>query len=212
MLMLERHVPLISDPSVVLYEYYPEAEPIDLPVVVVDSKGACRLPRRQTSIIIGGLLRVLATGDIVLHDPWSAGFQAAAEDLKFACFEAYSIRGCPELRRAFYDDGPLAGLGEITVETMLAVLDRAREIDKEAVARREAKREALEHRRRQFSSRRPRLVLLMLAAGVEHRCAHCRTTENLTVDHILAVSRGGSDELDNLQFLCQPCNSRKGDR
>jgi hypothetical protein len=43
-------------------------------------------------------------------------------------------------------------------------------------------------------------------------CVSCRTHVDLTVDHIIPVSRGGSDELDNLQTMCRPCNSRKGAR
>lgn len=34
----------------------------------------------------------------------------------------------------------------------------------------------------------------------------------LTKDHILPRSRGGLDELHNLQTMCAPCNSRKKDR
>ena len=33
---------------------------------------------------------------------------------------------------------------------------------------------------------------------------------NLTVDHIVARSKGGTDHLDNLQLLCGACNSKKG--
>ena len=43
-------------------------------------------------------------------------------------------------------------------------------------------------------------------------CKACGTTDNLTVDHIIPMSRGGSDDIDNLQLLCRRCNSRKGAR
>jgi len=33
-----------------------------------------------------------------------------------------------------------------------------------------------------------------------------------TQDHVLPVSRGGKDSLNNSQVMCQPCNSRKGSR
>ena len=35
---------------------------------------------------------------------------------------------------------------------------------------------------------------------------------NLTVDHVVPRSKGGSDHLDNLQLLCAACNSLKGNR
>lgn len=43
-------------------------------------------------------------------------------------------------------------------------------------------------------------------------CKACGTTDNLCVDHIIPMSRGGSDDMDNLQLLCRRCNSRKGAR
>jgi hypothetical protein len=43
-------------------------------------------------------------------------------------------------------------------------------------------------------------------------CNHCGTRKYLSVDHILAESKGGKMTLDNLQTLCKPCNSSKGAR
>lgn len=37
-------------------------------------------------------------------------------------------------------------------------------------------------------------------------CAYCGSTENLHIDHVLPVFRGGSPELENLQVLCRSCN------
>jgi 5-methylcytosine-specific restriction endonuclease McrA len=44
------------------------------------------------------------------------------------------------------------------------------------------------------------------------RCLACGRVAKLTVDHVVPVSRGGSDDISNLQPLCGPCNSRKGNR
>ena len=49
----------------------------------------------------------------------------------------------------------------------------------------------------------------------EGHCAGCLILfpfRNLTVDHIVAESKGGSDHIDNLQLLCGACNSVKGTR
>ena len=42
------------------------------------------------------------------------------------------------------------------------------------------------------------------------RCVLCKSKEKLTVDHIQPVSKGGTDDPSNLQILCKPCNSKKG--
>ena len=44
----------------------------------------------------------------------------------------------------------------------------------------------------------------------EYRCVSCGTHRNLSIDHIIPVARGGSDDVDNLQTMCVPCNTRKG--
>lgn len=49
----------------------------------------------------------------------------------------------------------------------------------------------------------------VLSAGC---CKICGSTELLAVDHIYPYSRGGSHELDNLQCLCKPCNSKKSNK
>ena len=77
-----------------------------------------------------------------------------------------------------------------------------------------AKTDAIKIRRNTFSSNRAQLVLMMIDRGIEYVCNHpdCEEREFLTVDHIYPLSRGGGDEIDNLQFLCKAHNSIKGDR
>lgn len=45
-----------------------------------------------------------------------------------------------------------------------------------------------------------------------HACVACGSTEALSLDHIVPWSLGGSDDVDNLQTMCRPCNSSKGAR
>lgn len=41
-------------------------------------------------------------------------------------------------------------------------------------------------------------------------CAHCGTEDNIHVDHIWPLSKGGAHAAFNLQPLCASCNSKKG--
>ena len=48
-----------------------------------------------------------------------------------------------------------------------------------------------------------------------YTCKYCGVSgvkAELEVDHIVPVSRGGKDELDNLKTACFDCNRGKGDR
>jgi 5-methylcytosine-specific restriction endonuclease McrA len=42
------------------------------------------------------------------------------------------------------------------------------------------------------------------------RCLRCSTREKLSVDHIVPLSLGGSNDIDNIQPLCEGCNGEKG--
>ena len=49
----------------------------------------------------------------------------------------------------------------------------------------------------------------------EGSCAGCRVMfpfRNMTVDHVVPQSKGGTDHMTNLQLLCGACNSMKGTR
>lgn len=42
-----------------------------------------------------------------------------------------------------------------------------------------------------------------------HRCVYCGAREDLTLDHIVALSNGGAHSEDNLVVACRSCNSSK---
>lgn len=41
------------------------------------------------------------------------------------------------------------------------------------------------------------------------KCLRCGRNRDLTIDHILPISRGGDWSIDNLQTLCRKCNNWK---
>ncbi len=48
-----------------------------------------------------------------------------------------------------------------------------------------------------------------LKEGCDHLCLHCGEEKKLTKDHIIPLSEGGSDYIENIQPLCRNCNSKK---
>ena len=42
-----------------------------------------------------------------------------------------------------------------------------------------------------------------------YKCVFCGETRNLQIDHIMPVSTGGTNELNNLRVLCKSCNARR---
>ena len=49
----------------------------------------------------------------------------------------------------------------------------------------------------------------------DYKCCECGATKentSLHIDHIVSVSQGGSDEMSNLQTLCEQCNLSKSSR
>ena len=45
-----------------------------------------------------------------------------------------------------------------------------------------------------------------------YRCKMCgRKTNDLEIDHIFHISKGGKSEYSNLQTLCRRCNANKSD-
>jgi 5-methylcytosine-specific restriction endonuclease McrA len=45
----------------------------------------------------------------------------------------------------------------------------------------------------------------------EWMCQYCGSRSNLTVDHVIPRSKGGTSGWDNIVASCAPCNRRKGD-
>ena len=121
----------------------------------------------------------------------------------------------PMLRDAWHAGaGPLAGRGRISFRRFIELIDAERNRLSAEAATKAAKQVFTRQRRSEFGTVRPQLALALLNTGHAYRCADpaCLVMTDLTIDHIVPLSRGGTDDLENLRFLCRPHNSAKGDR
>ena len=58
----------------------------------------------------------------------------------------------------------------------------------------------------------PFITRARVVARDKFKCVTCSAERFLTIDHIVPVSKGGTDDEGNLQTLCSICNSKKGAR
>lgn len=68
------------------------------------------------------------------------------------------------------------------------------------------------HRRRAGGVLPSEAEIEQLKARFGHRCAYCCKRVRLTLDHIVPVSKNGTNDLSNLLPACRSCNSKKKDR
>ena len=69
----------------------------------------------------------------------------------------------------------------------------------------------LEQARDEWNRMRATLMPVILRRD-NHTCQYCGAQDDLTIDHITPLARGGTNVLDNLQAACRSCNSAKGAR
>lgn len=160
-------------------------------------------------ICVGGIV-YFTHCDVFLDD---RAADADPESLHAAVKLAFKHMRDPFLTEAWRaGTGPLAMLGSATLEEYLEVRSAAQaEIDR-AAREKERDRKAKRKRRSRYEASRNHLIASMLSAGVPYRCAHdgCGETLKLTVDHIIPIAKGGTDDIDNLQFMCLRHNQLKG--
>lgn len=132
----------------------------------------------------------VAMDPLELHAAIKLGFEHACDEhLQDACCGGHNLLN------------ERKGTGRGGRFTLAEYLDVCKEIDYQnalAEATRAAKRHHVKRRRAQYSAARSELALAMINAGVPYVCASpdCDIMQDLTIDHIVPVSRGSTDEFE----------------
>lgn len=66
------------------------------------------------------------------------------------------------------------------------------------------------YRRKKASGSHTLQEWLELCHRHKNQCVYCKKDCKLTEDHIIPLSKGGSNNIENIQPLCVSCNSKKG--
>jgi 5-methylcytosine-specific restriction endonuclease McrA len=142
-------------------------------------------------------------GEVVLFSRW-AEKQTDAE-LLAAVRQFVTLSHHP-----FLTDTHCGGTANFdSIEAFYAAVEAER-VQQVSVAR---KRVLTVERRQEFKPNRKHLELALIDRD-GYVCSHpgCGVLADLTIDHIVPLSRGGTDDLTNLRFLCRSHNSSKGDK
>jgi 5-methylcytosine-specific restriction endonuclease McrA len=73
-------------------------------------------------------------------------------------------------------------------------------------------RHAIAHRsrsRRSVAGHHTANELRALYQWFGHCCLSCGRVDDIAIDHVVPISKGGANTINNLQPLCKSCNSRK---
>lgn len=85
--------------------------------------------------------------------------------------------------------------------------------DRAAAKRRERHRPKTNAEKRGSYQRRKEMKIELYELC--QQCAYCgwqMTYEESTLDHVIPLSKGGSNTIENIVLACRPCNEFKGDR
>lgn len=63
-----------------------------------------------------------------------------------------------------------------------------------------------------WESIHPKKVVSLIMNGHDASCVCCKSLNNLTFDHIIPLSKGGMNNLENGQILCLECNHHKSNK
>lgn len=130
----------------------------------------------------------------------SPGLSRGLPALKLVIHNETEVEGIVEYIRALRDSKPLPEIKAHQTETFTQPIP-VDISDMPPPAAPKPRREAI-----------PRSVVQDVFQRYGQRCAECASREKLCIDHIIPLSRGGSNTARNLQLLCERCNLSKGNR
>lgn len=67
-------------------------------------------------------------------------------------------------------------------------------------------------RKRKLSNTPFEIINKDLKRVYDSKCWRCGTKDNLSMDHVVPISRGGNHATGNIMTLCRSCNSSKGNK
>lgn len=67
----------------------------------------------------------------------------------------------------------------------------------------------LEKPSRRLGGKQRQLLYKKLVERDGEKCVICGSLKNLAIDHKIPRSKGGTNDIENLQLLCKPCNNEK---
>jgi hypothetical protein len=94
-------------------------------------------------------------------------------------------------------------------EVMALILDRERKKDKKIKKAMDMVQNS--EYKNNTRTKIPDDVRIFVWQRDEGRCVECGSKEKLEYDHIIPVSKGGSNTARNVQLLCEGCNRKKSD-
>ena len=151
--------------------------------------------------MISGDGYMIGAGEIVLDRKWMESTPDSELLAKLRLFQ--EVAGHP-----FWDVAHMAN-GFCSIEEFYEAAER--EVIRTKSLKKKKQLTAI--RRSEFDKLRPAVQLALIDRdGYVCSMTECYITDDLTVDHIIPISRGGTDDLSNLCFLCRSHNSSKGDR
>jgi 5-methylcytosine-specific restriction endonuclease McrA len=95
-------------------------------------------------------------------------------------------------------------------EHRIAIERKSREKNKEKYRQKKNEREAI--RRKAILQSKYVVSKKEISSFYRKPCFNCGSTNRLTIDHIIPLSRGGTHSIGNLMTLCSQCNFSKGNR